>query len=343
MTPVGQVYRPEGRIDARSILSATILGVVTAFLAAIVIWAWELSPIPTLVLLTPLAQGLVIGGVLAWLIGRLKLRHPKLMAAVGLACGLASVGLIHYAHYLHFLDEVGRQARAMVEASDEIPAAKKQEILAELAAGKGAVGDEVLADRTGRTGFLGSLIFRAQQGVRIKNAELTGWGVYILWACEAGAVAAVAAAMASRRAAMPFCEDCGTWCSRAMSPVVLGGEAAGDFTDSLRTDDAQRAARLIGQPADTDALELHRLRAILHSCDGCEQTFADVEAHQTKIKKGKPEVTSAMILRKIRLSPAMANLLRGPIAEPGASGAPEDAGGIDPHGDEVAAVESRDP
>lgn len=324
MTPIGQVYRPEGRVDARSILSATILGVATALLAAIVVWAWELSPIPTLVIITPLAQGFVIGGVLAWLIGRLKLRHPKLMATVGLACGLASVGLIHYAHYLHFLDEVRTQARAMVEASDEIPAARKPEVLAKLAADKGAVGDEFLTDQTGHPGLVGSLIFQAKQGIRIKSAELTGWGVYILWACEAGAVAVVAAAMASKRAAMPYCEDCGTWCARAMSPVVLGGEATGDFADALRTDDPQRAAHLIEQPTDADALEQHRARAILHSCPDCDQTFGDVEAHQTRIKKGKAEVTTSLVLRKVRLSPAMTGLLREPIAGADDSGRPED-------------------
>ena len=81
MIPVGQSYRSEGKIDARAILSATVLGVMTALGVAFLVWAWELSPIPTLVLLTPLVQGFVIGLVLVFLIGRLKLRHPNTTAA----------------------------------------------------------------------------------------------------------------------------------------------------------------------------------------------------------------------------------------------------------------------
>ena len=61
MIEIGQLYRSEGRIDAPALLSATILGVTTSVLAAAVIWMWELSPIPTLVILTPLIHGLVIG------------------------------------------------------------------------------------------------------------------------------------------------------------------------------------------------------------------------------------------------------------------------------------------
>jgi hypothetical protein len=61
MIPVGQPYRPAGTLDARSILITTILGTAVAVLGAALVWLWEWSPIPTLVLLTPLVQGAAVG------------------------------------------------------------------------------------------------------------------------------------------------------------------------------------------------------------------------------------------------------------------------------------------
>ena len=319
MVPVGQTYRPEGRIDARSILSATILGVMTAIFAAFMVWLWELSPIPTLVLLTPLIQGVVIGMVLSFLIGRLKLRHPKLMATVAFACGLGSVGLIHYAHYLHFLDQVGTALRAEVEADDDVDPAKKQEVLAKLGGNTSAMADLFLIQKTGHRGFLGSMMLRAEQGVRIKSANLTGWGLWGLWGFEALMVAGVASSMARGRAAVPFCEDCGAWCSQASSPLILAGESAPGLVEAVRTDDSRSATDLVELPTDPATLGGHGTRLSLYSCDGCDQTFADVNHYQTVAKKNKTETKTQTLLKQVRVSPAMLSILRGPVVVPGVS------------------------
>ena len=340
MIPVGEGYRAAGKIDARAILSATVLGVMTAVGVAFLVWAWELSPIPTLVLLTPLVQGCVIGLVLVGLIGRLKLRHPKLMATVGFACGLASVGLIHYAHYLHFLDQVDGAIKAEVAADDELVPAQKQEILANLAKGSNEMANLVLLEKTGHPGFVGSMFFRAKQGVRIKNANLTGWGMWILWGFEALMVSVVASTMAYGRATSPFCEDCSAWCSKSTSPLILAGESSAEFAEAVLVDDQQGIARLIDQPTDPDALDLSRTRAHLHSCDSCDQTFTDVESILTRVKKGKTETATTAILKQVRISPAVVALLRGPVNVPGVS--PESAVAEHHVIDSPAALEERD-
>ena len=61
MIPVGQPYVPAGALDARSVLITTILGTTAAVIAAALVWVWEWSPIPTLLILTPLLQGLAVG------------------------------------------------------------------------------------------------------------------------------------------------------------------------------------------------------------------------------------------------------------------------------------------
>jgi len=334
MIPVGQAYRPEGQVDARSLLSATILGVVTALFAAIVVWAWELSPIPTLVILTPLMQGFVIGIVLTLLIGRLKLRHPKLMAVVGFACGLASVGLIHYAHHLHFLDQFATEYKAFVQANDRLTPEEKREALQAADNNANDAADEFLEGKTGHRGFLGSTLFRSQVGVRIKSAELTGWGVGILWGIEALMVAVVAGVMAYSRASAPFCEDCGDWCSKSPAAIELAGEAAGALGDAVRANDHQQVTQLLGQPVDAEAIQQHGTRAALHSCGGCDQTFADVESYRIKKKKGKPETTTTSVAKQVRISPEMLALLRP---------RPAVAGPVEYHIiDEPAPLEARD-
>lgn len=310
MIPVGHTYRPEGQIDARSVLAATILGVVTAVFAAIVVWAWELSPVPTLVILTPFLQGLLIGIVLTLLIGRLKLRHPKLMASVGFACGLASVGLIHYAHYLHFLDEVGAEYKASVEADADLTPAKKQELLAKIDQGSNAMANGFLFLKTGHRGFVGSMLLRNQVGVTLKSASLTGWGLWILWGFEAAMVAAVAATMAHARASEPFCEDCGRWCAKTRAPIELGGESAGALGDAVRASDHGQAAQLLDQPVDAEAIKQHGTRAALHSCGECDQTFADVESYRITMKKGKTETATTSVAKQVRIAPELVALLR---------------------------------
>ena len=241
------------------------------------------------------------------------------MATVAFACGLASVGLIHYAHYLHFLDQIDTAIKAEVEADDNLLPAKKQEILANLAKGSNEMANLVLLENTGHQGFLGSMMLRAQQGVQIKSANLTGWGLWILWGFEALMVAGVATSMAYKRAAVPYCEDCSAWCSQTISPVILAGESAEALAEAVRADDHQGMAALIDQPTDPEAIELHRAGAQLHSCENCDQTFADVERILTKVKKGKTQTATTAVLKRVRVSPAIVGLLRGPVVVPGVS------------------------
>jgi carbon starvation protein CstA len=130
MTPVGQPYHASGPINIRSITATLILGALTAVLAAMVVWLWEISPIPTFVIITQFAQALLIGWVLAFAIGRLRMRNPGLVLIIGFACGLASVGLVHLGHYIRFVDDVATHYRAEVLADKTLTPEQRQEALA---------------------------------------------------------------------------------------------------------------------------------------------------------------------------------------------------------------------
>ena len=329
MIPVGQAYRPKGKVDARAILSATILGTVAAVFAALVVWLWESSPIPTPLILTPLSQGMVIACVLAFMIDRLRLRHPVLLGAVGLLCGLASAGLVHHGHYLRFLDQYGEQYATAVEAADDLSPERKRELLGRISNGSSEVADEFLVAKTGHGGFFGSMLYRSRLGVRIQRVgervgreKGTGKPVWALWSAEAILVAGIALMGAGVRAALPFCEDCGDWCPSTERFVPLEGASAPAFAKAVRADDLGAANQLLAGPSDAKAIRMHWTQARLHCCGQCDQTFVDIESY--RVNKKQTETKRKRHLKRVRISPEMTALLREPAAA-GAAAQPQDS------------------
>jgi len=319
MIPVGHPYQAAGPIDFRSVLTTVILGTVIAILSGLGVWLWEASPLPTMVILTSIIQGAVIGLALAFMIGRLRLRAPKLLATIGLACGLASVAIVHYGHHLRFVDRVVSVYCEEIEADQSLSSERKRELIAASEGDPGAVADEVLVARTGHAGLVGSLIMRSETGVTIKHTALTGWGVWLLWGCEALCVAGLAAAMAGSRASEPFCEECGDWCVKEPGRLTLAGESAGPLAEAVRIDDTAAVASLRDRPAG-EGDGTSAAGATLHACPGCEQAFGDVWHRVDKVRKGKTESTTKVLVKRLRVSPEMVALLRAgpssPVAEP---------------------------
>jgi hypothetical protein len=304
MIPVGEPYRPAGTFDAKSILITTILGTTAGMIGAALVWLWERSPIPTLVLLTPMIQGAGVGLVMTFAIGRLRLRNPWIVGVVGFACGLFSAVLVHYGHYLNMAREIAAEARTQISQEKTIPEGERTALLAKLDSDPAAYGDEVIARHTQHSGFVGSLIWRNEQGVMIKNSAVTGVFLWILWGGEALAVAVIASMMAAGRAAAPFCEDCGYWCDSHPDLLTLGGSAGAPLVEALRNDSPSQIHALRAAPWVDDGSG--SVSVSLSACPGCDQSFADVK-HQVKKKK---ETKVKSLLAQHRVSPEVAHAIR---------------------------------
>jgi hypothetical protein len=322
MTPVGQPYCAAGPISFRSVISTVILGTFTAIVSAAAIWFWESSPIPTLVILTPFLQGLLIGLVMAFAIGRLRMRNPKLLLLIGFTCGLASVAMVHMGHHIRFVQEVAALYRQQVEADGSLTPEQKKEALEVADKEPQAITDAFLLQKTGHSGLIGSILLRSEQGVKIKSATLTGWGLWTLWGFEALVVAFMAAAMSHARASEPFCEDCGDWCHKQTAPLVFPGEAAGALAEAVRSDDLASVANLRDHPPETTGLTF--AGTILYACGGCNLTFADVWQRFDTVKKGKTESTTKTLVQQISISPEMTALLCNQALAPTEDGAIEE-------------------
>ncbi len=304
MIPVGQPYRPSGPLDAKSILITAILGTTAGVIGAALVWLWEWSPIPTLVLITPLVQGAAIGGVMAFAVTRLRMRNPRIIGAVGFACGLLSILLVHYGHYLHLVTSVAAELRTMVTQNKGLPADERKSLLTQIDADPAKFIDPILAQKTGHSGFLGSLFMRNEQGVRIKSSTVTGTFLWILWGAEALMVAAMAGFIPAASASEPFCEECGYWCEKQPDLFNHATASATLLIEAVQQDNPSQIAALRATPFVDDGSGL--VTATLHACPGCDQSFADIAQ---RIPKGK-ETTVKVLLKQVRVSPEMVDAIR---------------------------------
>ncbi len=309
MTPIGQNYRASGTLDVRSILSTLILGLTSAVFSALVIWGWEISPIPTLVILTAILQGALIGLVMAFAIGRLKLRNVWLLTIFGFLFGLLSVAMVHFSHHLQFVTDFAEGAKQVLQNDQTMPPVEKAQIKEMLEKEPSKAADLFLVDRTGYPGPIGSLLLRSEAGVQIKSAKLTGWGLWILWGVEALFVAFAAAMMAQGRASKPFCDDCNEWCvEKPGGFAALPGEASRPLADAVVSDQPMQVSALLKNPPEMVGTTYSGVT--LHSCPACDQTFADVWLRTDKQKGNKTESSVKKIAKVVRVSPEMTSVLR---------------------------------
>jgi hypothetical protein len=302
MISVGEAYRPEGPISTRSVMTTAILGTVTALLCATVICLWEISPVPTLVILTSLIHGCLIGFAMAYMVGRLRMRNPRLVAVMGLTCGLMSVFFVHVGHYFSLVNTINKEVRNELANDASVTPEQKEQTLEALNANPAIFADQFLKMKLGHGGLLGSMLWRADVGVHLKSIPVTGIGMWLLWAAEAAFVAFMATTLPVARAREPFCEDCGYWCPETTSPLEFSNGATTDLITAIREDDAAKIRDLYSNPPPGTGVPLS---ISTHCCPSCDLVFASVS---TLVASGK-DMKKVVLLKEIRISPETGAML----------------------------------
>ena len=325
MIPIGEPYKPTGRFDVSATVFATVTGLFAAAVVAALIWGWEISGLPTLLLITSLIQGLAIGAALMWLFRRARLRNTKVAALLAAACALFSVALVDYGHYLWFLRDMEPMvARELDAEHGKISAERRSELLARVHADPARAADAlVLEPKTHHHGFLGFMMLRASVGESISShgssgTPITGWACWGLWILEAGFVVGTAVGLTHAQAKKPFCEDCGRWFGEPVRAMYVPVARAQELVAAVTSCDPAKVAPLHGMvnlsPGSADAR--------IYSCPDCAARLADVISRMPTNKKADQV---RPLMPAISISPELEVALRTPppkqraTAEPAAA------------------------
>ncbi len=181
-------------------LAAVILGLLAAAGSAGLFWVADWFGVPRVFLLDPAIQGLILGSVLAALVTQLRLRSRLGVALLGLVCGLISVGLLHFGHYLHF---VNVEAAQQIEHNPNLARSQKALRLQLYERNHSQYVNATLQEETGYKGLVGYTIQRTRTGFSMLGTRWTGWAVVATWIVEAILVIGLAMALPIRSVARP--------------------------------------------------------------------------------------------------------------------------------------------
>ena len=177
-----------------------------------------------LIIAFPIGMGFVGGTITAVAVRLGKVRHPRLAMLAGIVTGLFIYGVYWAGDYLAFRSE----ARSFVVAEMEAEFGESD------AAAAAELVDLVLEEETGSGGFLGYVLFSAQEGMdvgRVGNSATFNVGTtltVIYWLVEVILIGLVAAGVAQEAAIRPFCTAHDRW----YEPNELVGGVGPDLAET---------------------------------------------------------------------------------------------------------------
>ena len=215
-----------------------------------------------LVILFPVAMGFAGGGIVKAAIQTAKVRRTYQVVLMSLLVAATMYGTYHYGRY------VALQVRMSIATASTFGEALSDH---GLDTGKTLL-NLALKEETGHDGFIGYMLFKAQDGLSIgkfyssNRLNLGFTFTWVYWLLEFGIILWIAASMGKREASIPVCEFCGTRIGREKH---LGGTISAN--ESLLLDLIQRRqfaelGKLIEENADVPSTELYMKR-----CEACEK------------------------------------------------------------------------
>jgi hypothetical protein len=187
--------RVADRLPFANGLAALVLGLTAAVFCASLTLLWATSPVRSIPIVTPIVQGLLLGLILARILPRLNVRSPAPAFALGLICGLASLGSLHAGHYFKFvLSDIPRLIR-----QEHLPPGQTESLLRLQRADPFLFADQLVFRRkTGYAGFPGFMALRNHLGEQIAGRLVRHWPLWGLWTVEGALIALIPAVVAAR-------------------------------------------------------------------------------------------------------------------------------------------------
>ena len=271
-----------------SITGGALVGIITALVGSFLY----------IVLLFPLGMGTVGGSIVTTTIKWAKLRKSKQLVILSLLTAFAMYGTYHYGRY------VALQSQTFLELSS-----RQAENTSPISAGGAKfILDYALLKATGHSGFLGYMLYKAQQGVslsRLVSGSHTNLGpffTWIYWLLEFGLIVWVIVNTGRKEILIPVCEVCG---SRFGKEQHLGGTSPANeslMMELIHRREFSELVKLIDKNADVPSTELY-----LQRCGTCGKGNSYVTVrHAFKSSRGALQFSDAS---KITLLPQDGRLL----------------------------------
>ncbi len=163
-----------------------------------------------LILVFPVAMGLVAGVFIKSVVVREKIRSRFVVIATGVFAALLIYGSMHFFDYLKFRSSLAKEIQQRM-VSEEGQAAPEENVQAFI--------DYILVEETHFPGFLGFILLEAKEGMSISEVGPTssdsslnlGAFTWLLWLVEMVIIGGISIASAHKVTRDLFCEHCDSW------------------------------------------------------------------------------------------------------------------------------------
>jgi hypothetical protein len=208
-------------------------------------------------------MGINSGKAIVDAVQRAKVRKTLQLVLLSVLSAAVIYGMFHYTRYLGF------QVTATMEIFSGLDEGTETGNLLVT----NAFLDYALKEETGYSGFLGYMLYEAEQGVsigRLSRSTSTNLGpilTWLYWLLEFGIILGLTIQKGKKAIVRSFCEICGNWYD---SEKHLGGTASSNesfLLELIRQKDFSGLGKLIEQNAEVPSLELY-----LHGCQVCKKS-----------------------------------------------------------------------
>lgn len=224
-----------------------------------------LSHLIYIVFVFPLLIGFASGRMINGAIYMAKIRKTSQLIFLSLVAAITIYGTYHYGRY------VGLQIQTSFEMFPGFSQATEDK---NLGAAKALV-DYALEQETGYSGFVGYMLFKANEGISIghfyssNRLNLGPTLTWLYWTMEFGVILWVTIHTGKKLVSMSFCEFCGNWYGRERH---LGGTTSANksvLIDLIKQKDFIELGKLMEENAELPSLELY-----LQGCQVCNKSHS---------------------------------------------------------------------
>jgi len=235
------------------VLGSSLVGIISSIFSHLIY----------IVFIFPLAMGFSGGNVITGAIQMAKIRKSSQVIFLSLLAAITIYGTYHYGRY------VALQLQTSLELFPGLSQATEDK---HLSAAKAFV-DYALEKETGYSGFVGYMLFKANQGVSIgrsyssNRSNLGPILTWFYWLLEFGIILWVTISMGRKRINLPVCSFCG---NRLDKEKHLGGTTSTNesfLLNLIRQKDFIELGKLMEENASLPSLEIY-----IRGCEVCHKS-----------------------------------------------------------------------